>query len=129
MTRILVVESETRARQALKSILESAGYEVVIADGGSDAGRRHAGLPADLIVSDGLYDGLPPGVPVLAVPGGLATARGAVADQLRRKGAAHVLPKPFHREALLDAVRDSLAVADALPASLAGEAGVRATIS
>lgn len=107
MKRIMVIETELRARQALKSILESAGYEVVIASDGGDAQSRHASSPADLVIADGIDDP-PAGARILAVPGGTDLRRAALSERLRLSGAQAFLPKPFRRDDLLDAVRASL---------------------
>lgn len=108
MKRIMVIETEARARQALKSILENAGYEVEIALDGGDALLRHATRPADLVIADGIDDP-PQGARILAVPGGTEQRRAALAERLRLSGAEAFLPKPFRRDDLLAAVRSSLA--------------------
>ena len=101
MQRILLMENESRARQALKSILESAGYEVMVALG-VDEPRG-----ADLVIADGI-DEVPSGIPVLAVPGGTEAHRALLSERLRSSGVCHFLPKPFRRDDLLVAVRASL---------------------
>lgn len=108
MKRIMVIETEARARQALKAILESAGYEVVVAENCGDASSRHAAMPADLIIADGIDDP-PAGARILAVPGGTDQRRAALSERLRLSGVKSFLPKPFRRDDLLDAVRASLA--------------------
>ncbi|WP_291716710.1 hypothetical protein [Magnetospirillum sp. 64-120] len=108
MTRIMVIETEARARQALKSILEGAGYEVVVATDSGDAISRHSVNPADLIIADGV-DEPPPGARILAVPGGTDQRRAMLSERLRLSGAKNFLPKPFRRDDLLDAVLASLA--------------------
>ncbi len=111
MTRILVIEAEDRARHALRTILEGAGYEVDCVADRSAAGQSHAANSADLVVT-GDMDGMMrvdfPGARVLAVPGGLAGREMDVADRVRALGAAHVLPKPFRRDDLLAAVQATL---------------------
>lgn len=108
MTRILVIETELRARQALKTILEGAGYEVIVAVDSGDALSRHATHPADLVIADGI-DEPPPGTRILAVPGGTDQRRAMLSERLRLSGARNFLPKPFRRDDLLDAVRACLA--------------------
>lgn len=111
MTRILVIESEVRARHALRTILQGAGYEVDIA-ADLPAGRQiHALHPVDLVVT-GEMDGLArmsfTGARMLVVPGGVAGREHDVAERVRAIGAQHVLPKPFRRDDLLAAVRATL---------------------
>lgn len=99
MTRILVIESEPRARHALRNILVDAGYEVELAADGRDAARRQAHAPVDLVIADGV-EAPPAGAPVLAVPGG--------AQGFRPSAGWAMLPKPFRRDDLLAAVRATL---------------------
>lgn len=114
MTRILVIESEVRARHALRTILESAGYDVDMANGTAEAGRIHQESPADLVITDAidaharLSFG---GARVLAVPGGCTGREHEVAERVRAIGVQHFLPKPFRRDALLDAVKTTLNMA------------------
>ena len=114
MTRILVIESELRARHALRSFLEGAGYDVDIAASAGEAGRMHAEAPADLVIADTidaqarLSFG---GARVLAVPGGCAGREREVAERVHAIGVQHFLPKPFRRDALLDAVKMTLNMA------------------
>lgn len=106
MTRILVIETETGARLALRSMLAEAGYEVEVAGNRLLGATLHSSRPADLVIAD---DGQPAdfkGVPVLAVPGGLMAREAA--ERLRAAGARAFLPKPFSRHDLLAAVRQTL---------------------
>jgi DNA-binding response OmpR family regulator len=109
MIRILVIESELRARHALKFILEGAGYEVDLAADGVEAERRHSSSPADLVIADYLESTVRlPGAPMLAVPGGCLDREAEGAERARALGAQHFLPKPFRRDDLLAAVRITL---------------------
>jgi len=111
MPRILVVESEVRARHSLRSILESEGYDVDIASGGDEAGRMFADHPADLVITDAVDAQARltfAGARLLAVPGGCAGREHEVAERVAAMGMSHFLPKPFRRDALLDAVRFTL---------------------
>ena len=106
--RILVVESESRARRALRNILVSAGYEVVVADEDGAASELQSARPADLVIADAPAQRFCAGSRVLAVPGGGPDSPSA--ERLRAQGAQHFLPKPFHRDDLLAAVRATLAM-------------------
>lgn len=114
MTRILVIESEVRARHALRSILEGAGYDVDIAADAPEAGRMHAEFAADLVIADTidaqarLSFG---GARVLAVPGGCTGREREVAERVLAIGVQHFLPKPFRRDDLLAAVKVTLNMA------------------
>jgi two-component system KDP operon response regulator KdpE len=56
--QILVVDDESQVRQALRTILESAGYAVVTAESGEDAIRTFAQCRPDLILMDLLIPGM-----------------------------------------------------------------------
>ena len=56
--QILVVDDESQVRQALRTILESAGYTVVTAESGEDAIRTFAQCRPDLILMDLLVPGM-----------------------------------------------------------------------
>ena len=105
MVRILIIEPETRARHALRSMLEGAGYQVEIAIDHPDGLAMHRSRPADLIIAD--FDEVDQeigdfgGTRLIAVPGGDRFNTEAA----RRMGAGAFLPKPFRRDALLAAVK------------------------
>lgn len=113
MTRILVIESESRARHALQRILAGAGYEVHTAKDGHQAEEIYARKPADLVIADDMperpVDDMAERIfartRVLAVPSG--SSGQAASDRMRAAG-AHMLPKPFHRNDLLAAVQATL---------------------
>lgn len=56
--RVLVVEDSVGVRELERSILESAGYEVVTAVDGSEGAKHLEGEPFDLVVSDVEMPGL-----------------------------------------------------------------------
>jgi DNA-binding response OmpR family regulator len=112
MTRILVIESESRARHALERILAGAGYEVHTAKDDRQAEEMHAAKPADLVIADDLAERIFARTRALAVPSG-ATCRDT-RERMQAAG-AHILPKPFHRDDLLAAVQASLSRAPAAP--------------
>lgn len=113
MTRILVIESENRARHALRRILTGAGYEVQTAEDERQAEEIHAAQPADLVIADDLADRIFARTRVLAVP---SSSAGRDASERLRAAGADILPKPFHRDDLLAAVQATLSRAPSSPA-------------
>ncbi|PZR16566.1 MAG: transcriptional regulator [Archangium gephyra] len=116
-TRILVVDDDGAARQALKTLLTARGYEVDLAVDGSGAMERLAELPPELIVTDldmPVVNGMElvrkvneqnRELPVIVVTGA-SELTSAVAAM--RAGAADYLTKPVDFEALLVSIERSL---------------------
>ena len=115
--RVLLIDDEEFFRVFARSVLESAGHEVVSASGGREGLPLFRESAPDLVVTDVFMpdvDGIDvvrllaaesPGVRVLAVSGG--GGRGESVDVLPAAlclGAAGVLHKPFIAEELLAAV-------------------------
>lgn len=110
---ILIVETDDLIRNLLERWLSEDGYEVSIATPGA-AGT--ATDPPDLVIANVStprgsdlralrrdYD-----APILAVSALFRRGLGASTDFARRLGVRRVLPKPFTRDELLDAVAESL---------------------
>jgi two-component system response regulator MprA len=123
--RVLVVDDDRRLRDMLRRALESAGYEVDVAEDGGRALAAISGRTFDLVVLDVLM----PGVDGLGVarrlrqrgdpiPVLMLTARDAVNDRVAGldAGADDYLVKPF-------AIDELLARARALIRRASGEAG------
>lgn len=116
-TRILIVDDEPSVGDALRLVLESSGYEVVLVtkglDGIDEARARHFGFGVvDLYLTD--ISGfqvitdlrlLQPQIPIL-----LITAHGnpQVFDEAKRLGAVGALAKPFHPAELLEVIDSHL---------------------
>ena len=115
--RVLVVEDETGAREGLKEILVSLGYDVVAVGSGSEAGclaaePTFALLLTDLLLPDvaghDLAEGLQarwPGLAVVLMSGYAedeAVRRGIEAGRIR------FLQKPFNMQTLATTVRAAL---------------------
>jgi PAS domain S-box-containing protein len=117
--RILVVEDERTARESLRGILASLGYDVVAIASGEEAGRLPAGPRFDLLLTDVVL----PGVAGPDLARGLLARwpelkvilmSGYAGDEVLRSGIAarevRFLQKPFDMTALarevLDALRD-----------------------
>ena len=113
MTRVLVVEDETRIAQLVRDYLEHAGFEVVVVgDGDAALASTRAGRP-DLVVLDLGLPG-PDGLDVARavrrwsnVPIVMLTARGEEADRIvgLELGADDYLVKPFSPKELVARVR------------------------
>ena len=115
--RVLVVEDEEGAREGLREILASLGYEVVAVGSGAEAGRlaaepRFALLLTDLMLPDiaghELAAGLQARWPEIAV---VFMSGYAEDDALRRgieTGHLRFLQKPFNMPTLANAVRAAL---------------------
>lgn len=116
MTRILVIDDNPLVRATLRSILDAAGYEVVLASDGQAGLAEFRRQPSDLVITDIVMPeiegietirqlrGLAPKLPILAISGG---GRGISLDYLRmaqQLGATDVLSKPFEPDELLSTV-------------------------
>lgn len=118
-TRILIVDDEENMLLTVQFILESAGYDVVAARSGEEAlvlARRGAasGERLDLILTDIQMQGVT-GLELIdalraagiAAPVLVMTGYGnrEAALQVKRRGCAELLEKPFEEEDLLARVR------------------------
>lgn len=117
--QILVVDDEQNLRTLLEALLESAGYRVVLANGGEAALARAAAETPDLALVDLRMPGmdgltllehllqLSPALPVL-----MLTAHGSIAQAVTamQKGAYDFVPKPFDSTDLLARVAKALEV-------------------
>jgi len=116
-TRVLIVDDEPSVGDALKLVLESSGYEVVLVTKGLDGidqarTRRFGFSVVDLYLTDisgfqviSDLRNLQPQIPIL-----LITAHGSpqVFDQAKRLGAIGALAKPFHPAELLKVIDSHL---------------------
>ncbi|MDZ7778796.1 MAG: response regulator [Gemmatimonadota bacterium] len=123
MARILIIDDDNEARAGLRRLLESEGHDVEEASDGSQALRRFAGSPADVVFTDIFMprmDGLEfvmrlretfPEAPIVAMSGGGHLEAEPVLHAADALGVVRSLAKPLTR----DAVREALEVAlDAL---------------
>lgn len=116
--KILIVDDEPSVGDALKLVLESKGYEVVLANNGRDgleeSRKRHFHVAIiDLFLTD--IDGLHiietihqhrPDLPILLITGHSSPE---VFAEARRVGAIGALGKPFQPAAILTLVCEALA--------------------
>jgi two-component system, chemotaxis family, chemotaxis protein CheY len=120
MARILVMEDDPSFRNAVRVVLEAAGYEVIEAADGAVGLRLHREQGADLVLVDIFMperDGLEvirtlkieaPGAKIIAMSGGGTTLKISLLDEAAALGASRILSKPFHPSALLKAIRELL---------------------
>ena len=122
---VLVVDDEPVVRDAVRMVLEDAGYRVASAPD-AESGLAHAGLAGcRLLLCDLMLPGQSgiellravhaarPELPIVMITG---YATDAIADRALEAGAAAFLAKPFDDSELLTLVRRVLA-----PTSAAGE--------
>ncbi len=116
--RILVVEDEDAAREALRDILRSLGYEVIAAASGEEAGTLPVEEPFDVLLTDLML----PGIGGTQLAAGLQERwpslrtilmSGYTEDEAVRKGTSEgnirFLQKPFDIAHLAREIREALA--------------------
>src|ERR1043166_1492365 len=115
--RILIVDDEPSVGDALKLVLESSGYEVVLVtkglDGIDQARTRPFGFSVvDLYLTDisgfqviSDLRNLQPHIPILLIT---AHETPQVCDEAKRLGAVGALAKPFHPAEILKAIDSHL---------------------
>lgn len=122
MPLILVIDDEAQIRKMLKKLLESSGYDVIIAADGKEGVRIFHEKPADLIITDIIMpekEGLEiisdlrkenPEIKVIAMSGGGKYVNSELCLRVAEGlGAKYVFPKPVKKNELLGAVRELLA--------------------
>ncbi|HEY9063517.1 MAG TPA: response regulator [Burkholderiaceae bacterium] len=116
---MLVVEPDELIRQLLCAWLTEAGYAV---EAQAPSGQIRRAKPDLVILNVPRAKGFQAAVdslserysgPILAISAQFRRGLGASAAVARRLGVRRVLPKPFTREELLQAVTDSLDMGDA----------------
>ena len=122
MRRILVVDDDAAVRSAIKLLLETYGFEVVLAGNGRQGIKAVESSDLDLVLLDVFMPGMDgletikalhevrPGLPIIAMSGALMRDSSAP-DYLSfatKLGAIAALPKPFRPDDLLDAVKRTI---------------------
>jgi CheY-like chemotaxis protein len=127
MARILVVDDNEEFRASIKDLLETNGYDVVLAVDGEDAIRLFEQQGCDLVVCDVFMpkkDGLEtiteilrisPATPVISTTGYVASTSGRQEDldvnylnAAQEFGATHTLVKPFDPDEFVALIRRCL---------------------
>src|ERR1700746_1432651 len=135
MPHILVVEDDPMVCMAIEVFLERHNFQVTIADGGEAGLRALEGTAFDLMIVDifmphmrgfesiRIFHERAPSVPLIAMSGyAFANLSAPAPDFLRMAlelGASRCLRKPFTPDALLAAINDCLAEAQARGSSVA----------
>jgi len=115
--RILIAEDHLDSREALRILLEAAGYDVAVAVDGRDAVEAAKSDRPDLILMDIMMprldgfeatrhlrnDDRTQSVPIIAV-----TAMEGARDRALEAGADDVVPKPIDTRLLLDRISELL---------------------
>ncbi len=111
--RILIIEDDPELRRVLSTVLEAEGYDVTVAEGGSQAVETAHGATFDLVVADIRMEGMD-GLEALEtiqseqpeVRSLVVTGYSTEADSIRaiRLGVSDYLTKPFRLDAFLDAI-------------------------
>ena len=117
--RILVVDDEPAIRSTLGQLLTIAGYEVLLAENGSEATRLWREVGADLVILDIFMpekDGIEtivelrahsPSLPVIVMSGGDAK-RMDLLPEAKLLGAYRTIDKPFTFAAMMALVNSAL---------------------
>ena len=135
MQNILVIDDEPDVRDAIKRVLDRAGYSVRTADSAVDALLELERLPTDVVITDIIMpkiDGVQaiesirkafPSVRIIAISGGgnfgitayqpTAITTTAYLASAEKAGAHLVLTKPFESVDLIQAVEKVLGVGHA----------------
>src|SRR5205809_5487112 len=129
MARIIVIDDNDAARSTMRRVLEKAGHQVLEASDGNAGLKLLAETGTALVITDIFMPGQDgivtlrrirkefPGVRVIAVYGGVATARIERRRDAEPLGAARTLRKPFAPAELRRAVEETLALDPDTPPS------------
>lgn len=124
MPRILVIDDDDALRAMLGKLFGNAGYEVVVAQNGVEAGLIQKQKPADLILTDLIMpdkEGIEviiefkrdyPATPIIAMSGGGRINSVQYLKLAANLGARRTFAKPFKAREILTAVEELLKAED-----------------
>ena len=120
MQRVLVIDDDEQVRALLYEILERAGFEVMEASNGVEGLKLYRIQPADLVITDLIMpekEGVEtimelrsqfPNARIIAISGGQRAGGRDYLPIAARLGARRTVAKPFSRQEILEAVRETL---------------------
>lgn len=123
MYRILIVDDDTLVRDALRLMLEHAGYDVTEAAEGGEALALHEAQKFDLVITDLIMPDvegietitkmkkMTPHTPLIAMSGGARIGPGQLLTIAEDCGANASFTKPIDRKEFLESVAGFLAPA------------------
>lgn len=121
MALILVIDDDAQVRNLIVRVLTDAGHTLSEAEDGDEGLNRIVADEPNLVITDILMpnrEGIEtimqikrqyPTVKILAISGGGDFVGHSYLDTAKRLGADDVIPKPFKRSVLLEAVKRLLA--------------------
>lgn len=123
MKKILVIDDNAVVRNTITRILQTAGYEVVIANDGLRGVEAFRKEQPDLVISDVIMPeqegiatirqilGEKPGTKIIAISGGGRIGNTDFLQIARKMGAVDALQKPFDPDDLLGRITNCLKAA------------------
>lgn len=121
MQKVLVIDDDEQLRALLYEILDRAGFQVEEAVNGVEGLKLYRKQPADLVITDLIMpekEGVEtimelrnqfPEARIIAISGGERVGGRNYLPIAARLGARRTIAKPFSRQEILDAVRETLA--------------------
>ncbi len=121
MARILLIDDNEMAREAFQYVLAEQGHEVILAEDGEKGLELFKDQQMDLIITDVIMpklDGIAvileilkvqPGLPIIAISGGMKISGAEYLEDAKLFGAVITLEKPIENNVLIRAVEQCFA--------------------